>query len=83
MDEIHAGNAEHAQKFAACSKSEALEQHDQGVVYAMAMLRRFTDEQFAKQGEFLMGMPMTVDQAIQGVLIQHPREHAATIQAAL
>jgi hypothetical protein len=49
----------------------------------MAMLRRFTDEQFAKQGEFLMGMPMTVDQAIQGVLIQHPREHAATIQAAL
>jgi len=26
---------------------------------------------------------MTVEQAVQGVLIGHPREHAATIRAAL
>jgi hypothetical protein len=28
-------------------------------------------------------MPMSVEQAVQGVLIGHPREHAATIRAAL
>jgi hypothetical protein len=83
MEEIHAGNADHARQFAACSKSETLEQHDQGAVYATAILKHLTEEQLAKHNEFLLGMPMTVEQAVQGVLIGHPREHAATIRAAL
>ena len=83
MDQIHAGNAEHARQFAACSKSETLEQHDQGVAYATAVLGGLSDEQLAKQGEFLVGRPMTVAQAIEGVLIHHPQEHAATIQASV
>jgi len=83
MDQIHAGNAEHARQFAACSKAETLEQHDQGVAYAMAVLGGLSDEQLATQGEFLVGRPMTVAQAIQGVLIHHPEEHTATIQASV
>ena len=83
MDQIHAGNAEHARQFAACTKADALEQHDQGSAYASAVLRGFNDEQFTIHGDFLMSMPMTVEQAVQGVLIGHPREHAATIQAAV
>jgi hypothetical protein len=83
MDQIHAGNAEHARQFAACTKVEVLEQHDQGAAYATTVLSGLNDEQLARRGEFLVGMPMTVEQAVQGVLIGHPREHTATIQGAV
>jgi hypothetical protein len=83
MEQIHAGNAEHARQFAACTKAEALEQHDQGAAYARAVVHGFTDAQLARHGEFLVGRPMTVEQAVQRVLINHPREHTATIQGAL
>ena len=83
MEHIHAGNADHARQFAACSKAETLDQHDQGVTYATAMLRKLQAEHLAQSGEFLVGVPMTVAQAIQGVLIGHPQGHTATIQASL
>ena len=83
MEQIHAGNAAHARQFAACTKAEALEQHDAGAAYARAVVRGFTDDQLARHGEFLVGRQVTVEQAVQRVLIHHPREHAATIQAAL
>jgi hypothetical protein len=83
MEQIHAGNAEHARRFATCTKAEALAQHDQGAAYARAVVRGLTDDQLARDGEFLVGVPMTVEQAVHGVLINHPRQHAATIQAAL
>jgi hypothetical protein len=83
MDQIHAGNAEHARAFAACTRSETLELHDRGVEEAGRILRGLHDEQLAREGEFLTGMPATVEQAVQRVLIGHPREHTATIQATL
>jgi hypothetical protein len=83
MDQLHAGNAEHARRFSACSRSETLDQHDRGAALAMATLRGLSEDQLARQGQFLVGMPATVEQAVQRVLIGHPREHAATIRAAL
>jgi hypothetical protein len=83
MDQIHAGNAEHARQFAGCSKAETLELHDRGVAEASSILRGLTDEHLARQGEFLTGAPSTVEQAIERVLIGHPREHTATIRASL
>ncbi len=83
MEQIHAGNAEHARQFAGCSKTETLETHDRGSAEASAIVSGLTDEQLAQSGEFLAGRPMTVEQAIEGILIGHPREHMATIQAAL
>jgi hypothetical protein len=83
MDQIHAGNAEHARRFAGCSRAETLALHDRGVAEASSVLRGLTDEQLARQGEFLTGATGTVEQAIQRVLIGHPREHTATIRASL
>lgn len=83
MDQIHAGNAEHARQFGSCSRAETLEVHDRGVAEATAMLRGLTDEQLAHEGEFLTGARGTVEQVIERVLIGHPREHTATIQATL
>jgi hypothetical protein len=83
MDQIHAGNAQHAQRFAGCSRAETLELHDRGVEEANRILRGLTDEHLARNGEFITGMPGTVEQAIERVLIGHPREHTATIKASL
>jgi hypothetical protein len=83
MDQIHAGNAEHARQFAGCSRAETLELHDRGVAEASGILRGLNDEDLARQGEFITGAPATVEQAIQRVLIGHPREHTATIRASL
>jgi hypothetical protein len=83
MEQIHAGNAQHAREFAGCSRAETLELHDRGVQEANTMLGGLTDEDLAREGEFLTGAPGTVEQAIQRVLIGHPREHTATIKATL
>ena len=53
MDQIHAGNAEHARQFGSCPRAETLEVHDRGVAEANALLRGLTDEQLAQEGEFL------------------------------
>jgi mycothiol maleylpyruvate isomerase-like protein len=83
MEQIHAGNAEHARRFGSCSKTEVLEAHAEGSAYARDVLRGMTDERLSKHGELLIGMQGTVDQAIERVLIGHPGQHAATIRATL
>jgi hypothetical protein len=83
MDQIHAGNAEHARQFGACTKSETLEQHERCSAHAREVLRGFDEATLAHRGELLAGRPMTVEQAIQGILIGHPRDHAATIRSTL
>jgi Mycothiol maleylpyruvate isomerase N-terminal domain len=83
MDQIHAGNAQHAREFAGCSRTETLELHDRGVAEATTIVRGLSDEQLAREGEFISGVPGSVEQAVQRVLIGHPREHTATIQATL
>jgi Mycothiol maleylpyruvate isomerase N-terminal domain len=83
MEQIDAGNAEHARRMGACSKADVLEQHEAGSAYARDVLRGMDDATLSIQGELVAGMPATVDQAIERVLIGHPRQHAATIRATL
>jgi len=80
MEQIHAGNAEHARQAAQCTKDEALAVHDQGVHHAATVLRTLTDDQLQINGQFLVGgRESTVEQSIEFVLIGHPRMHAASI----
>jgi hypothetical protein len=84
MDQIHAGNADHAQRAAQCSRDEALAVHDQGAQHAMGVLQTLTDDQLQIKGQFLVGgRESTVEQSIEFVLIGHPRMHAASIAAAM
>jgi hypothetical protein len=83
MEQIDAGNAEHARHFGACSKAEVLEQHEAGSAYARDVLRGMDEATLSVRGELVTGMPATVDQAIERVLIGHPHQHAATIRATL
>jgi hypothetical protein len=84
MDQIHAGNAEHARQFRECSKSDVLRQHDENAAYARNVLRGMDEASLATEGVLLAGIPRwTVAQAVENVLIGHPREHAATINSTL
>jgi hypothetical protein len=81
MDMLHEANAKHAKDFANCTKAETLALHKKGVASAAAVVRGLSDDQLAKSGTVLAGMPaMSAEQAINGILINHIQEHLGSIQ---
>ncbi len=74
-------NAKHAKEFAGCTKAETLALHEKGVKTAAAVVRGLDDSQLDKSGTVLTGMPpMTCQQAIEGVLINHIDDHMGSIR---
>lgn len=79
LDEM---NAKHAKDFAGCTKAETLALHEKGVAGAAAIVRGLSDAELDRTGTLLTGMPvMTVQQIIEGVLINHVNEHLGSIRA--
>jgi hypothetical protein len=84
MDQLHEMNAKHAQEHAKCTKAETLALHKKGAAAAASVLRGFTDAELGKTGAVLAGMPpMTAEQVVTGVLLQHIDEHLGSIRAAV
>jgi hypothetical protein len=82
MDAIHDMNAKHAKEFASCTKAETLALHKQNAATAAAILRGLSDEQLARSGNLLVGLPtMTTEQVATGILINHIDEHLGSIRA--
>jgi uncharacterized protein (TIGR03083 family) len=78
LDEM---NAKHAQQFAGCTKSETIALHEKGAAAAAAAVRALSDEQLGKSGTVLAGNPpMTVEQVITGILINHIDDHFGSIR---
>jgi hypothetical protein len=78
LDEM---NAKHAKEFANCTKSETLALHKAGVAKASAIVRGLSDDQLAKSGTVLTGMPpMTTEQVVSHILISHIDEHFGSIR---
>ena len=74
-------NAKHAKDFASCTKAETLALHKKGVGDAAKMVRGLSDAELDKSGTLLTGMPtMSVQQIIEGVLINHVQEHMDSIR---
>ena len=81
LDMLHESNAKHAKEFASCTKAETLALHKKGVAAAAAIVRGISDDQLAKSGTVLTGVPpMSAEQAITGILINHMQEHLGSIQ---
>ena len=81
MDMLHAMNAKHAQDFAGCTKAETLALHKNGAAAAAAIVRGLSDDQLAKSGTVLAGNPpMTAEQVVMGVLINHVDDHFGSIR---
>ena len=75
-------NAKHAQEHAYCTRAETLALHKKGAAAAAAMVRGLSDAELDRSGTVLAGMPpMTTQQVIEGILINHINEHLASIRA--
>lgn len=82
MDMLNEMNAKHAREFANCAKGETLDLHKKGVAAAAAAVRALSDAELERSGTVLTGMPaMTAQQVIEGILINHVKEHLASIRA--
>ena len=82
---LDAGNAEHAQQFADCTKEETVELLRRSGREAVDMLRGLGDEQLDNGAELpiLGGQRVSAGQFAEMVLIGHPKDHLESIRAAL
>jgi hypothetical protein len=78
LDEL---NAKHAREYANCTKAETIALHEKGAAAAAAVVRSLSDEQLSKSGTVLADRPpITTEQAITGILINHIDEHFGSIR---
>ena len=81
MDALHQMNAKHAQDFAAVSKADTIALHKKGAAAAAAVVRGLSDDQFAKSGTVIGGVPpMSAEQIVTGILINHIEDHFGSIK---
>jgi hypothetical protein len=84
MDMLHDMNAKHAKEFANASKAETIALHKKNAAAAAAVVRGLSDADLGKSGTVLTGMPpMSVEQIINGILLNHVEEHLKSIRAAI
>ena len=81
MDMLHESNAKHAQEFANVSKADTLALHKKGAAAAAAVVRGLSDDQLAKSGKVLAeAPPMSAEQIVAGILINHIDDHYGSIR---
>jgi len=80
LDKLHEMNAKHAQDFANVGKAETVALHKKNAAAAAAVVRGLSDQDLARSGTVLSGMPaMTVEQIVTNILINHVDEHYKSI----
>jgi len=81
MDALHAMNAKHANDFADVGRAETIELHKKGAAAAAAVVRSLSDEQLAKSGTVITGVPaMSAEQIVNNILINHIDSHFGSIR---
>jgi hypothetical protein len=81
MDDINAGNAQHAKDFANVGKNETVALHKKNAAEAATIVRGLDDASLARSAAALKGMPpMTTEQAVVGILIGHMEDHLGSIR---
>ena len=81
LDEM---NAQHAREHATCTKAETLELHKKNAATAASIVCGLSDAELDRSGTVLAGMPpMTAQQAVERILINHVNEHLGSIRAAV
>ena len=82
---LDAYNAQHAIEFASCTRDEVLALHRRGARAAADAVRTLGDEQLdcTAPVALLGGAPASAQQLVEAGLIGHPKEHLASIRAAV
>ena len=84
MAMIDEQNAKHAREHAKCTKAETLELHKKNAATAAGIVRGLSDAELDRSGSVLAGMPpMTAQQAVERILINHVKEHLGSIRTAV
>ena len=84
MEMLDGMNAQHAKDFAGCTKAETVALNKKGIASASAIVKGLSDTDLTKSGTIMTGMPaMTVQQIIEGALINHVNEHLGSIKATI
>jgi hypothetical protein len=74
-------NAQHAREHAGCTKAETLALHEKGAATAAAAVRALSDTELDRSGTVLTGVPpMTTQQVVEGILINHITGHLGSIR---
>ena len=82
MDMLHDMNAKHAQEHAKVTKAETVALHKKSAAAAAAIVRGLGDAELGRSGTVLKGMPpMSVEQIVGGILLNHIDEHLKSIRA--
>ena len=80
-DMLNEMNARHAKEQANCTRAETIELLRKGAAAAAVVIRGLSDEQMAKTGVVLQGVPpMTAEQLITGGLLGHIDMHFGSIR---
>jgi hypothetical protein len=81
MDMLNEMNAKHAQDFANVSKADTIALHKKSAAAAAAVVRGLSDDQLAKSGKVLAeAPPMSAEQIVTGILINHIDDHFGSIR---
>lgn len=84
MDMLHDMNAKHAKEHANATRAETVALHKKSAAAAAAVVRGLSDADLGKSATVLAGMPaMSVEQIVNGILINHVNDHLASIKASV
>ena len=85
IEAIHAANAQHMDRYASCTKDEALALLRRNGAAAKAVVEALTDEQLEREGRLVLygDRPVTARVVIEGRLLGHPRSHLQGIRQVL
>jgi uncharacterized protein (TIGR03083 family) len=82
MEMLHDMNAKHAQEHANATRADTVALHKKSAAAAATILRGLSDADLAKSGTVLKGMPpMSGEQVVSGILLNHIDEHLKSIKA--
>jgi uncharacterized damage-inducible protein DinB len=80
MEQVHAGNAQHAREFADVGKEETLSLLQEGAPRAIELIQGLTEGQLDAAAGSVDGYGITLRQCIDSVALSHFREHLASIK---
>ena len=83
MDQIHAGNAEHARQFANRSREETADLLRRNGAIAADKVRGLSDDELKRSAPVFGGQPMSAEQLIENILLGHIQGHFGSIKAAI
>jgi hypothetical protein len=82
FEQVHAGNAATHAAHSNATKDEVLSAIRGSSQSAVDMVRGLSDAQLDRQVELLAGMPMTIEQVVEFLMVGHPDDHRQSIAKA-